>query len=318
MHENLLGPGPERDLLYAAHPVVRNNVRIATAPVIEAEHAVRAAILHRDPGTYFIGEPRLGKTTTIEMIQSVLPQSFPNVPVFDFIAKTHQKQSEKTFYGDLLTDLDRPPGPGISTSERRNTLLNHVLASCRTQHSDRAIVFVDEGQSWGSSEYGWLRDLTNDWRKSQVICVTIVFAHPNLENHVKVQFLRQDRSDLTGRYLVSLHTFRGLSNLEELRDAFEAYDNPKRHQFPHGSGICYSQFFFPRAFQRGWRLREEAAIAWSLFIAYSKPANRASASLGMQWVSGAIRNFIFAGIDPIQPGVSGRLWTEAIRSAVYN
>lgn len=318
MHENLLLPGPERDSMYAAHPVVCNAVQIVTAPVVDAERAVRAAVLHRDPGTYFLGEPRMGKTTTIKMIESVMPQTFPGVPVFDLIAKTHQRQNEKIFYGDLLTDLDQTPGPNVRMAERRNQLLNHVIANCRTVLSDRAILFVDEGQNWGECEYEWMRDLTNDWRKRNVVCVTIVFAHPNLENNVKVRFLRRNRSDLTGRYLISRHAFRGLSNLDELRDSFEAYDNPKRHQFPHGSGICYSRFFFPRAFHGGWRLRDEAEIAWSLFSAYSKPAERSCASLGMQWVSAAVRNFIFAASDPLQPDARGRLWTEAIRAAVYD
>lgn len=317
MIASCLLPGLERDAIYATHPVVRNAVQIATQPVKEAEAAVRAAILHRDPGTYFLGEPRMGKTTTIEMIKWTLPQTFPGVPAFDFIAKSHVVSSEKTFFGDLLMELRQSVGSGSTAAYRRSLVFSHILAVCRTRGSDRAIIFIDEGQNWKEFEYELLRDLINDFRKANVVCITLIFAHPNLEHKVKVDLISKGRTDLTGRFLVSSNRFRGLRGAEELKDAFSAYDDSRRHEFPKGTKICYSEFFCPRSYRSGWRLSHEANTAWMLFAAISKASARGPVNLGMQWVSAAIRNFLFSLDDPIS-GNTGEIWGHSIKAAVYD
>ena len=317
MNDQFLKPGEHRDAVYAKHPVVRNAVKIVTGPVREAEEVTRGAILHRDPGTYFLAEPRVGKTTTIEMIKSVMPQTFPGVPVFDCNAKSHCTRSEKTFFGELLYELGQSPAVGSPAAYRRAVALDRLIGDARTAKSDRIVLLIDEGQSWNEFEYELLRDLINDLRKAGVVCTTIIFAHPNLELHVKRDLLRKGRTDLTGRFLVSRHTFRGLANKAELADAFGAYDNPRRHQFPSGSELCYSQFFRPGAFGQGWRLAAEVDIAWSIFAAASKSSERSLVSLGMQWVSGAIRNFLFA-IDESVRLPTAEIWNDSIRAASYN
>lgn len=318
MIDEMLQSGSECLTIYGEHPVVRNDVRVVTGPVREAERAVTAAILHRDPGCYFLGQPRVGKTTTIEMIKSILPQNFPDLPMCDFIAKGHEKASEKNFFGDLLFDLGRTSAKNETAAERRKKLFTHILAKCRTVKSDLIALFIDEGQSWSEFEYQMLRDLINDLRKNRIICVTIIFAHPNLELKVKEALLGKVRTDLTGRFLMTPHTFRGLNSKQEVRDSFDAYDSCRRHQFPNGSGICYSQFFRPQAFRDGWRLGDEADHAWALFAAMSKPAERAPFSLGMQWITGAIRNFIFETCELFPCPPTPDIWERSIRAAAYD
>lgn len=317
MYEKFLRQGVQRDAVYTSHPVVRNAVKVVTGPVRDAELAVRAAILHRDPGTYFLADPRVGKTTTLEMIKSILPQTFPGVPVYDCVAKSHCTRSEKTFFGEILHELGQHPPHGATAAHRRAVALDRLLGDSRTLRSDRIVLFVDEGQSWKEFEYELLRDFINDLRKAGVVCITIIFAHPNLENHVKVDLLRKGRTDLTGRFLMTRHFFRGLTTKEELADTFNAYDTPGRHQFPMGSGICYSHFFRPVAYDAGWRLSDEVELAWSIFTAAAKSSERSPVSLGMQWVSGAIRSFLFETSDATSISAA-KVWRDSIRTAAYD
>lgn len=317
MDTSVLIPGELRNSIYTQHPVVRNAVQIATKSVREAERAVSAAILHRDPGTYFVAEPRVGKTTTIEMIRSVLPQTFPGVPVWDVIAKRHISRSEKTFFGDALLELNQDAAGNMTAARRRGLAFNHLLATCRTLKSDQMVLFVDEGQNWSEFEYELLRDLINDLRKAGIVCVTIIFAHPNLDRKVKVDLLARGRTDLTGRFLVSQHQFRGISSKEELRDVFGAYDSAQPLQFPRGSGVCYSCFFKPQWFEQGWRLGDETNNAWASFTSRSRHPDRSSMSLGMQWVSGAIRNFLFEISQFECPLPTAEIWERAIGAAAY-
>lgn len=318
MDTSVLVQGDFRDAMYKQHPVVRNAVKIVTRSVREAERAVSAAILHRDPGTYFVAEPRVGKTTTIEMIKSVLHDPFPGVPVWDVIAKRHISRSEKTFFGDVLLELNQEASGSATAARRRGLVFNHLLATCRTLKSDQTVLFIDEGQNWSEFEYELLRDLINDLRKAGVVCLTIIFAHPNLDRKVKADLLGRGRTDLTGRFLVSQHQFRGVSTREELRDVFGAYDNARMYEFPRGSDVSYSQFFKPRWFEQGWRLGDEANNAWAGFTSRTRRSDRSGTSLGMQWVSGAIRNFLFETSELDWPLPTGRLWDHAISAATYD
>lgn len=317
MDTSVLIPGKLRDSIYMQHPVVRNAVQIVTKSVREAERAISAAILHRDPGTYFVAEPRVGKTTTIEMIKSVLPQTFPGVPVWDVIAKRHISRSEKTFFGDVLIELNQEAAGSMTAARRRGLAFNHLLATCRTLSSDQMVLFIDEGQNWSEFEYELLRDLINDLRKAGIVCVTIIFGHPNLDRKVKADLLGRGRTDLTGRFLVSQHQFRGVSAKEELRDVLGAYDSTQLLQFPRGSEVCYSRFFKPQWFEQGWRLGDETNSAWAGFTSKSRRSDRASTSLGMQWVSGAIRNFLFEINQFDYPLPTAEIWEHAIGAAAY-
>lgn len=318
MREAALTPGPSRDLLYEEHPVVRNAAAIATLPLKEAYDLVAQVVVHRDPGTCLIAEFRMGKTTAQARIAEALADTFPQLPVGRLIAKNHDVSTEKGFYTDVLVDF-KHGGARIGTAgERRSRVLNTVLAQAHQRRSNRYLLLVDEGQNWGESEFTFLRDLTNDWQAEGVTVITIIFAHPALEA-LRQRLLNKRRTDLVGRFLLSPFEFRGIRDLHELRDTLQAHDDPGRHQYPAGSGICYSEFFMPHAWSSGWRLEAETVAFWDALSRVASRSGRTAGNIGMNWIAGAIRNFFFhqASLDTLAFVSAPHSWSDAVEASGY-
>jgi hypothetical protein len=313
-------PVPELDRarLYEDHPVVRNTAMIATRPVREAYDVVTRAIVHHDPGTCLIGEFRLGKTTTLVKIAETLEQTFPGLPVGRVNAKGHDKPSEKVFYTDILTDYNHGGARTGTTSDRRTRVLNLLRAHAAQRSSNRYLLLVDEGQNWGESELQVLRDLSNDLQRQGVDMVTVMFGHPEM-HHIRSRLLARGRTDLIGRFLLTPCEFRGMRNRDDLTHCLQAYDEAKQHEFPQGSGICYSAFFLPQAWGRGWRLAEEGPRFWNAISRVAARCGRTPNNIGMSWITGAIRNFFFSQTPMDGLGFVGTqdAWDVAVEHSGY-
>ena len=312
------GPEVDRARLYEDHPVVRNTAMIATRPVQEAYEIVARAIVHHDPGTCLIGEFRMGKTFTLIKIAQTLEQTFPGLPVGRVNAKGHDKPSERVFYTDLLTDYNHRGARTGTTSDRRTRVLHLLRAHAAQLSSNRYLLLVDEGQNWGEAELQVLRDLSNDLQRLGVDMVTVMFGHPELHN-IRTRLLGRGRTDLIGRFLLTPRAFRGLRNCDELTHCLQAYDEAEQHEFPEGSGLSYSAFFLPQAWDCGWRLADEGPRFWKAISRTAARSGRTANNVGMSWVTGAIRNFYFSQAPLDSLGFVGTqdAWNLAVEHSGY-
>lgn len=318
VRESALREGSARDVLYEDHPVVRNDVRIATPPVQEAYDIVCQVIVHRDPGTCLIAQARIGKTTSIAKIKQELAQTFPGLPVGTVIAVGHSSRSERVLFGDILADYQHSRARAGTAEERRDRLAQLWLAECRAAHSERYLLLVDEGQNWDEDEYNALRDVTNSVRKLGIAVITVIFAHPELMR-LRARLQARRRTDLIGRFLLTPRQFRGLADVEELRRTLIAFDDAGIHRYPEHSDICYSEFFMPFAYASGWRLSLEADRLWSAFDTVSRRGGQPGGNLGMQWVLGAVRNFLFSEAQNDRIAFDGKeqSWLYAVEASGY-
>ncbi|KPF67245.1 hypothetical protein IP84_13950 [beta proteobacterium AAP99] len=285
--------GTGRDHLYENHPVTRNEVAVATPPLREAYGAIEGVIVHRDPGTCLLGDFRAGKSTAIERAVRELQQTFPDLPVGIALAKGHDAFTQGTFFSDLLVDFAHGGALRGTAQEKRLRCLNMLLAHARELRSDRYLLMVDEAQNWGEQQWTWLRDLANDMAIKRVRLVTIAFGDGACLSELRALLLARRRTDLIGRFLLSPREFRGLNSEEELKATLEEYDDPRRSAYPIGSDVSYSEFFLPKSWGRGWRLAHEAQGMWSEFKAVSSRSGKSISSIGMNWIGGAVRNFLF-------------------------
>lgn len=292
--EKILEPGEYRDNCYQAHPVVLDEVHAVTPAAQEAYDVVVQVLVHRDPGICLIADFRFGKTRAQSIIVDSLRGTFPNIPVWKIIAKSHGTPSEKNFFTDILIDYRSGfAGSGSGTAmERRWRVLNIILTHARQLKSNCYLLLVDEGQNWKEAEYDYFRDLTNDCVANGVRILTVIFGHPKIQE-VRQNLLNRKRTDLVGRFLLSPRIFRGIQGEAELRNVLEAYDDPAKLQYPIGSGVSYTQFFRPERWGKGWRLASEAG---EMLRAFRRVAlcDADVAELGMNWVSGAIRSYYFS------------------------
>lgn len=313
-----LFPGSERDLLYEQHPVVKDEFIVATQPIQQAYDIVVKCIVHRQPGTCLIGEFRVGKTSAIKLIKYELMQTFPNLPIGNIIAKGHDPYTEKTFFTDILSDYQHGGACTGTTMERRNRLRTLIEFEARHHNSDKYLLMVDEGQNWNEMQWNLLRDLTNDLQMVNVSVLTVTFGHPELLT-VRGKLMRRQRTDLIGRFLLKPYQFKGLSSATELEEALNAYDNSDQYQYPANSNISYAEFLMPKAWGSGWRMANEANLLWSALTHVAKRLNHQPSQVGMNWVGGAIRNFLFASSDEDCVGFRGTLddWVSAVEASDY-
>jgi hypothetical protein len=306
------------EAVFNSHPLVCNALRIVTKPMQEVYEAVTQIVAHRDPGTCFIGEFRIGKTRGINIVREELGLTFPSLPIGVVNAKHHESPSERTFWGDLLDDYRHGASQSGTAADRRRRLLTLMEAAARSLSSDRYLLFVDEGQNWGETEFTWLRDATNDMLARNVNVITIVFAHPELRS-IRERLITRRRTDLIGRFLLTPRTFRGLRDLGELQHTMAAFDNGGLHEYPYGTGISVSEFFLPLAYGHGWRLEGEAPLLNRAFSAIAGRIGRNPDNIGMQWVGAAVRNFFFASYSKDSAAFCGdeAMWMYAAEASGY-
>ncbi len=320
IRKSTLEPGEARDRLYEDHPVTKNEVAVATPPLKEAYQIIQDVIVHRDPGTCLPGPYRSGKTTTIHRTVSQLNVTFPNLPVGIALAKGHDAFTQGTFFSDLLQDFDHGGALRGTTQEKRIRCLNMLVGQARSLNSDRYLLMVDEGQNWGEPQWTWLRDLANDMGdKKHVRLITVTFGLSADLTKLRTLLISRGRTDLLGRFLLHSREFRGLRNVEELRETLMAYDDPEQHSYPIGSDICYTEFFMPLAYKGGWRLADEADRMWDEFRRVAQRSAKVAGNIGMNWIGGAVRNFLFAESLKDGPGYAGTpmIWELAVEASGY-
>lgn len=314
-----LEPGSTRDRLYENHPVTKNEVAAATPALKESYGVVQDVVVHRDPGTCLLGAFRVGKTTAIEAIVAQLHRTFPKLPVGIAYAKDHDRFTQTTFFSDLLQDFDHAGALRGTGQEKRLRVFNMILSQARQMDSDRYLLLVDEGQNWGEAQWTWLRDLANDLQKKKVRLITVTFGQTTDMQEVRNRLLSRGRTDLVGRFLLTPREFRGIRDVQELRETLEAYDDPEQNQYPAGTGIGFSEFYMPIAWRGGWRLQQEADAMWAEFGRVAADTNRPATNIGMNWVGGAIRNFLFSQMPEDGIGFSGSptSWAVAVQASGY-
>lgn len=319
IRQSALEPGDARDKLYEDHPVTKNEVAVATPPLKEAYDTVQDVIVHRDPGTCLVGAFRAGKTTTIMRTVQQLNQTFPTLPVGIAFAKGHDAFTQGVYFSDLLGDFGHSGALRGTTQEKRVRLLNLFIGPARQLSSDRYLLLVDEGQNWGEPQWTWLRDIANDLANKHVRLITVTFGQTDGVARLRERLISHGRTDLVGRFLLKPREFRGLRDVDELRETLQAYDDPEQSCYPIDTDISYTEFFMPKAFKGGWRLADEAERIWSEFkkvaIRNDKPAH----NIGMNWIGGALRNFLFAESLKDGPGYAGtpEIWKVAVEASGY-
>lgn len=307
-----------RQEYYLSHPVVTDSLQLATQAVKEVFEIVQHLIIHRFPGSPFVGAFRMGKTQTIEILCEELRRIFPKLAIGILIAKKHDKPTEKAFWGDALDDYEHGASLYGSAAERRRRFMSMIVAAVRSVSGDHYVFFIDEGQCWTLLEWVLMRDLTNDLKKRGIRTTTIVFAHEEI--HVlRDMLMSTGRTDLLGRFFLTPHVFRGLRDGKELHAMMQSLDDPSKHEHPPGSGICMSEFFLPTAYCAGWRLAEEAPLLWAAFERVAARQGRSAGDIGMQWVMSSIRAWLFlvAQHDSAGFAPNPELWTNAVDASAY-
>lgn len=313
---------PNRALLCAMHPVVTTDFQFPTPPLVRAVDLMLHIIASGAPGCAFVAFPRFGKTYAIAYCRHRLPEVFPTIPIFAFHAHGDTPPNARSFFSDLLKQSGYLPKRGATAPELRDQLVRAWWVETLSREASRLILFGDEMQRLSANEFTGLIDVSNDLQKLGVRMTSILFGQPELASR-RSTFLATHRGDILGRFMSRWCPFDGIASARELREVFACYDDPAQAQYPGESGYCYTKFFLPQAYERGWRLASCAGLCWELFTAQARsrlePRFAKKISIGMEWVAGAVQYALthYSDYDRPQFSISAQEWKIAIESTGF-
>lgn len=270
----------------------------------------------RRPGTALFGDFRDGKSTAIHMIMSEAKAEFPHVALGYLSAEEGAPFTDRKFWGDALMSFNLDFSGG--SQERKNRFRNAIVTACQENRGSEFWLFIDEGQEWTEKEYTLLRNMSNRLRNhDRIVFSTVIVGDsklPTLANSFKAK-----RKDLLGRFLINMHSFHGVTSREELEFYLAEHDNTKRCEYPIGSTICFSEFFMPKSFAKGWRLANESELAWRAFSDAAKDVGKNVGNIGMQWIKEVVERFLTTNL--LQDGddftSSQTYWDDAVTQSNY-
>jgi len=250
----------------AQHPLMRDAAILPTPAVELFVNAIRTWLELLLPGGIVWGNFRTGKTQAIryflnnsyELLGLRIPTYFLSAWDPDGHAVT-----ENRFYSEMLSVL----GYGLTYKGtgliKRRRAIDFVVDEVGRQKEHRALLFVDEAQWLNTRMYRFLMDFHNQLKRANVRLVVVLVGQPEiLETREEMRGLRQGH--IIGRFMTATHQFKG-AQLEDLECMALAMDQTS--EYPAGTGCKYTQFFLPKAYQAGWRLKDNIPRIWEILTA---------------------------------------------------
>lgn len=311
-----LNVGAEREYHLANHPLNQRPVSILTIAIKEAFIITSDAVRFKRLGCSFLADFRAGKSTALEMIARELAGVLPEVACELVSAIDHDAVTERVFWGDLLVAFGLPIHG--TAQDRQQRLRAAIIAACAEAGGRHFCLLIDEGQNWGTREFTYLRDFSNQLRqKDRYVLTTVIFGDLRLKELASK--FRSERKDLWARYLMKPEPFAAMGSVEDLQFFLSEYDSFRRCEYPVGSKLSYSEFFLPLAYASGWRLRNEAQNAWDAFGRSAASVSRRLGEIGMQWVGDAVTHFLTVKMSDDVAGFNSLPddWDEAILQSKF-
>lgn len=244
------------------HPL-QSKRYVITTPQIEALAAhIRSLIENRTPGGVVWAPPRTGKSSGFMIVKMEVGSLFPNLPVFMLPAWDYSLPKEGPFMEDLLTAAGHAIVKRGKPEDKRDRLVEFMAQVALDSGFGALVLVIDEAQQLHEKHYKWLMGIHNLLALRSAHLITVLVGQHQLV-HQRSAFLRAEKENIVGRFMVKMFAFRGLQSIEEVKRTLEEYD---REEYPVDSGWSFSRYFMPEEFTAGWRLAAMADVVWRAFM----------------------------------------------------
>lgn len=268
------------------HPIYTRDYAVDTPPIHKFFATVCEWIDNRVPGGYVHGPSRFGKSKAVKYwIKELIDEHYAGrVSFFRTICKSRAHPSERDFLIGLLSSLRIRFTAKNSTAQVTERIANYLCASPRAKKSNYVVLMIDEGQRLTSVEYGVLCNIQNLMEDAGFqLTVIAVGSHEMAYQHES--FLLGLDMHIVGRFMVHSAAFYGIQSVQELRYALAGYDET---DWPAGSGISFTQYFFPQAYPRGLRVEHWSEDLWGVYLDLAPPALRPRLQVPMEHIAKAV------------------------------
>lgn len=306
----------ERIRLASRHPMLDQRYAIVT-PEIEHFHDLAYDwAIARKSGLFVTGLHRQGKTTALRSTIASLQEELPFITFLTCNGQRLTNKTKEAFCRYLLESWMYP-----STEIKRNArpevvLANWIMVKCAERGGNQCVLLIDEAQLFSVAHYRYLLELWNSLRAQGFILCTILLGQPDLKQ-LRAITDELDHGAVVARFFVKGYTMGGLKTKSMLCRFLEHYDSLL--VYPAGSEWFYSRFFVKEAFDRGWRLKDEAVNFWDALVKVSeaKPNEIKSSGFRLAWVVDTIHGFMLDAMAKDKPSFHGSvaLWEELLQQS---
>lgn len=232
------------------HPLMTKDVLLPTAPINELFLAIHRVVVLRETGCCFTGHSGIGKSCALDVVEAMLQIQMPGLCVVKHDTHSQQVPSIRAFFKHFLTTIKHSQLRG-ETFDLRQRLVNWLVDEAKLSGLNMIVLLIDEAQGMKMQDFNFLKDVFNDLNKEGVQLITILMAQAPDFAEVVATLKRERRLDLIGRFAMRILPFRAYNSATDLEQILRGIDEAV---FPEGSGITWTEFYFPKAFQTGFRL----------------------------------------------------------------
>lgn len=252
----------QRPVDFDHHPVVEQKYIVPTPSIEEMYLRVKKLIRLRTPGGIIFAHPRFGKTYGVRYVMQVLKEDYPKAVILSFGCQKKKTHSEDAFFSVLLEAAAHSGALTGSITKKRSKLNDRIMELVDRSGHNWFVMFADEAQRLDVIEYEWLRDVHDELERRGVRMITLLVGQPQLLNQKSA--LRMSRqTQIVSRFMIDEMQFRGIMSADDMATCLAGYDDAC---FPHRSDWPYTRFFLPAAYSTGFRLVNQAAALWSVFL----------------------------------------------------
>ncbi|QYF93062.1 ATP-binding protein [Massilia sp. PAMC28688] len=300
-----------RPVPFDSHPVVEQTYIVPTPSIEEMYLRVKKLIRLRIPGGIMFAHPRFGKTYGIRYVMSVLKEDFPKAVMLSFGCQMKKNHSEDAFFSTLLAAAGHPGALTGNITKKRSKLTDKIMELVDHSGLKWLVMFADEAQRLDIIEYEWLRDVHDELERRGVRMITLLIGQPSLLNQ-KSAFRIGGQTQIVSRFMIDEMQFRGLLTADDLATCLAGYDDA---YFPAKSDWCYTRFFLPAAYSTGFRLANQAAVLWEVFMeAHENARFKHDTEIPMQYFSRTVEIALLENYqhDDYEFVLTPAMWRSAV------
>lgn len=241
------------------HPINRRYTM--PTPAIQAAYdALIDVIKERNAGLIIPGDYRGGKTWFCDYVMKALKDDFGDQLAYFFLTCVHHKRSppESRHLSWMLGELGYVP-TARDPYDKKKQMDDYLAQEGQKAKRRQVVILIDEAQKLHIDQWGWFIDTYNRIEKKEVVPTFVWVGEPGLKG-VRNTMLKSKQHQIVNRFLVCQQELMGPGSADELTLWLEPFDY--RSEYPAGSKISYTEFFFTTAFREGWRLQHIAADLW--------------------------------------------------------
>lgn len=293
------------------HPVELGKYYVITPSIFKLFSSLCIWIQGMRPGCIVYGFSRIGKTRAIDALVNLLPEELSDLAVIRHSMLEHQKRTEKEFFRNILSSIMHERAEYGNAGTKRDILVDYITEQANLNPQKRVVLFIDEAQWIKTIEYGYLRGVYNSLDERGITPMFVLVGDRSLHKQY-LEYKTTGNREIMGRFMSEKFEFNGVRGEDEVKLVLHSYDTIEA---PQGSGWSFTRYYFPSAFDAGWRLTSQSKNVWSTFSEIMKENNHGRVEIYMSDLAPAVQYFLTmcGDLKSISPVIGRDFWHCAFR-----